>query len=134
MPSFEVDDSQLTAFAKKMARFLPALQHAIDANDPEQAETLRHLIQVKASGRPGPEIVTGAYRNSFLVARGTNGYRVYTAAPQAHRLEYGFIGTDSLGRVYAQGPFPHIRPATEEFRPIYRRSIAQIPRRVWREL
>jgi hypothetical protein len=34
-------------------------------------------------------------------------------APQAHRLEVGFHGADSLGRVYNQGPRPHFGPAAD---------------------
>jgi len=29
----------------------------------------------------------------------------------ARRIEYGFVGTDSLGRVYHQAPQPYMRPA-----------------------
>ena len=31
--------------------------------------------------------------------------------PYAHRLEYGFVGTDSLGRHYNQAAQPYMRPA-----------------------
>lgn len=31
--------------------------------------------------------------------------------PYARRIEFGFIGTDSLGRHYHQGPRPYMRPA-----------------------
>lgn len=31
--------------------------------------------------------------------------------PYAHRIEFGFIGTDSLGRNYHQAPEPYMRPA-----------------------
>lgn len=32
---------------------------------------------------------------------------VWTDAPQAARLEFGFVGADSLGRHYSQGPRSH---------------------------
>lgn len=32
----------------------------------------------------------------------------------ARRIEYGFHGTDSLGRQYDQGPQPYMRPAFDE--------------------
>lgn len=58
---------------------------------------------------------TGAYARSIRseVKRGVTGstIAVFTEHPAAHRLEYGFVGADSLGRVYAQEPRPHWRPA-----------------------
>ncbi len=33
--------------------------------------------------------------------------------PQARRIELGFQGKDSLGRVFNQPPFPYLRPAAE---------------------
>jgi trans-2-enoyl-CoA reductase len=35
---------------------------------------------------------------------------VGTTAPQARRLEFGFVGADSLGRVYNDAPLPHFEP------------------------
>lgn len=72
-------------------------------------------IRGNASGRPGPNVITGAYRNSWQAhthriphgAMCTLG----TDAPQGRRLEFGFVGIDSLGRHYAQPPFPHVQPA-----------------------
>lgn len=80
-------------------------------------------VQAKASGRPGPNTPTGDYRRSihmqtsegllgltpggFVVAVGTN-------KPQGRRLEFGFVGRDSLGRVYNQPPYPHFGPALDE--------------------
>ena len=34
--------------------------------------------------------------------------------PQGPRLEFGFVGADSLGRIYNQAARPHIRPALDE--------------------
>ena len=36
--------------------------------------------------------------------------------PQGPRLEFGFVGADSLGRIYNQAARPHIRPALDENR------------------
>jgi hypothetical protein len=80
-------------------------------------DAVARKVQSNASGRPGPEIVTGAYVDSFSTSVATAGDSVTgtvgTDAPQALRLEYGFVGTDSLGRRYNQPPFPHWRPAAE---------------------
>lgn len=72
-------------------------------------------IRGNASGRPGPNVITGAYRNSWRAE--TRGLphgamcTIGTDAPQGRRLEFGFTGTDSLGRNYNQPPFPHVQPA-----------------------
>lgn len=78
---------------------------------------LQRRVKENASGRPGPNIITGDYVKSieyhpYDVSRG-QGAEVFSRAPQAFRLEYGFIGVDSLGRHYQQPPFPHFRPAIE---------------------
>lgn len=65
----------------------------------------------------GPGVVTGRLRNSITVTSkgpvGATGYQA-TVAPTviyARRLELGFTGSDSLGRRYAQPPYPFMRPA-----------------------
>lgn len=67
---------------------------------------------------PGPNVATGDYRGSITLetARDATGpvAHVTSNAPQAFRLEYGFNGTDSLGRSYRQPPYPHWRPAAEK--------------------
>lgn len=74
-------------------------------------------IQSNASGRPGPRVQTGQYRRSWQMERGHSAggpsVMVGTSAVQANRLEYGFVGADSLGRVYNQPPFPHVGPAVQ---------------------
>lgn len=42
--------------------------------------------------------------------------RVFTDNPYAARLEFGFIGTDSLGRNINQGPRPYWRPVIAKSR------------------
>lgn len=90
--------------------------------------------RVNASGRPGPEIDTGEYIDSFYfevndqVAAGGEGATVDvgTDAPQALRLEYGFVGTDSAGRTYDQPPFPHWGPAMDVVEPEFEEAMAGI--------
>jgi hypothetical protein len=71
-------------------------------------------VRSGASGRPGPRAVTGDYRRSITLEMGlVDGFPaaiVGTISPQARRLEYGFVGADSLGRHYNQPPFPHWDP------------------------
>jgi hypothetical protein len=88
----------------------------------QQARLLRALIMEHASGRPGPNVITGQYRGSwksepFAVADG-GGAEVGTNAPQGRRLEYGFYDmTDSLGRHFFQVPRPHVEPSVNELSP-----------------
>lgn len=96
--------------------------------------TVRHhgqmlLTRIKqnASGRPGPNVITGDYRRSWTMRIGRNS-SIYTAwvgtnAPQGRRLEYGFVGVDSLGRHYNQPPFPHVEPALQVTAPEFARDI-----------
>ncbi|MFI2620391.1 HK97 gp10 family phage protein [Streptomyces sp. NPDC018584] len=94
----------------------------------QQARLARALIRERASGRPGPNIITGQYVASwriepFGVPHG-GGATVGTDAPQGRRLEYGFYDmTDSLGRHFFQVPRPHVEPAVNELSPEYERAF-----------
>ncbi|MEW2187765.1 hypothetical protein AB0900_31240 [Streptomyces cellulosae] len=105
----------------------PRLARAADRVGPEtnrtvqqQARLVRAMIRFNASGRPGPNIITGDYFDSwgpaqpFAVPDG-GGAIVGTDRPQGRRLEFGFMNMyDSLGRFYRQPPFPHVEPAVNE--------------------
>lgn len=91
---------------------------------------LHDTVRRNASGRPGPEIVTGAYVNSwFLVLHFVQNRfvtaSVFTLHPAAWRLEYGFVGVDRLGRHYNQPPFPHAIPALQEVAEIFAENIVE---------
>lgn len=81
------------------------------------AEMGRARIRGHASGRPGPNVISGDYRGSWKVPRPRRipyGAEcvIGTEAPQGRRLEFGFYQRyDSLGRYYLQRPFPHVGPA-----------------------
>lgn len=87
---------------------------------------LRTKVMAKASGRPGPRAITGDYRRSWTQKHTGGGSvsksEVGTNAVQARRLEYGFNGADSLGRIYNQPPYPHARPAFDEITPEFIRG------------
>ena len=83
---------------------------------------LQTRVKARASGRPGPNVVTGDYRRSI----GVQFYRdpkagfvavIGTNKPQGARLEFGFHGMDSLGRSYDQPPYPHFGPAFDQTKP-----------------
>lgn len=76
------------------------------------------VVRGRASGRPGPRVVTGDYRRSIVgdwaVVGGQVHGQVGTNAAQGPRLENGFVGPDVLGRVFNQPPFPHFGPSEPE--------------------
>ncbi|MGW0822517.1 HK97 gp10 family phage protein [Streptomyces sp. NPDC002845] len=103
---------------------------------PEVTGVVRHYamlletrIKAKASGRPGPNAPTGDYRRSWTHEVSANAVSVTavvgTSKPQARRLEFGFVGQDSLGRVFNQPPFPHVGPAVEEIRPLFLTTLGE---------
>lgn len=98
------------------------LEAAADGLSEATERRMRHVAQAgvarirqNASGRPGPNVITGQYRASWRSEIRGIPYgaecTIGTNAPQGRRLEFGFYGPDSLGRVYAQPPFPHVQPA-----------------------
>jgi hypothetical protein len=113
----------------------PRLERSADRVGPEtnrtvqqQARLARAMIRMNASGRPGPNIITGAYWDSwqvepFPVSDG-GGAVVGTTKPQGRRLEYGFYDmTDSLGRHFFQVPRPHVEPAVTELSADYEQAF-----------
>ncbi|MFE7565406.1 HK97 gp10 family phage protein [Streptomyces sp. NPDC057539] len=107
--------------AATLARMGPAVRSRTRAITRHHAMLLRVRIQKNASGRPGPNVITGQYRASWdvkvTVAGGQVTAMVFTDAPQQRRLEYGFVGVDRLGRQYRQPPYPHIEPAFQRTQP-----------------
>jgi hypothetical protein len=99
---------KLELAAKKIG---PAIAHGV-----EHTGTLgKARIAGNASGRPGPNVITGDYRGSWRTETRRLPYGAIctlgTDRPQGRRLEWGFTGTDSIGRSYNQPPFPHVQPA-----------------------
>ncbi len=105
-------DELADKFDRSAARIGPAIARGV-----KHTATLGQArIRGNASGRPGPNVITGDYRSSWQAtpprrlpygAMCTLG----TDEPQGRRLEFGFVGIDSLGRHYNQPPFPHVQPA-----------------------
>lgn len=121
----------------------PRLEQAADRVGPEtnrtvqqQARLARAMIRFNASGRPGPNIITGDYFDSwrtepFGVPDG-GGAVVGTDRPQGRRLEFGFMNMyDSLGRFYRQPPFPHVEPAVHELSDEYADAFADALDRIF---
>jgi hypothetical protein len=78
----------------------------------------------------GPRLITGDYNRSINL-RMSGGPVAPTATvgtdrPQGPRLEFGFVGVDSLGRHYDQPPYPHFGPAFDEIAPQFEAAIAGV--------
>lgn len=104
-------DEMADKLDRAAARIGPAIARGV-----EHTGTLGQArIRGNASGRPGPNVITGAYRNSWQTVNRRLPHGAMctlgTDAPQGRRLEFGFTGIDSLGRHYNQPPFPHVQPA-----------------------
>jgi hypothetical protein len=103
-----------------------AAEFALDAAEVEaacrdltrqNAQELRRRIQENANtgihGPREPHIpgTTGRFTGGGRAVSAS----VWTNAPQANRLEYGFWGmTDRIGRTFHQPAYPHIGPAVDE--------------------
>lgn len=74
---------------------------------------------------------TGTLRRSIqVIERGPMDVVVGSELPYAARIEFGFAGTDSLGRVYSQAAQPYLRPAIEETRGRMQQIFAEEVRRL----
>ncbi|WP_030756549.1 HK97 gp10 family phage protein [Streptomyces sp. NRRL F-5135] len=118
------------------------LEHASDRVGNTLYQAVKHTgtignarIRGNASDRPGPNVITGQYRNSWRSVTNRIPYgaqcTIGTAAPQGRRLEFGFMGmTDSLGRTYHQPPFPHAGPALPVITTVLRGQVALAVREI----
>jgi hypothetical protein len=108
-----VQVSFLVVGARELAARLLAKAATLDA---ELEVTLKRNAQAALQRvRQRAPVRTGRYRDSWHVERdGRGSYVVATDEPYGRRLEYGFVGTDALGRHYAQAPRPHLNPAADE--------------------
>ena len=113
----EVDTSQIEAQFRKAAQGNAAISRAIG----------RGGLLLETAIKAHAPVDTGDYRRSWNT-RLTNTpsgpiATVGTNKPQGRRLEFGFTGTDAIGRTYNQPPQPHVEPAILQSRP---KIIAEI--------
>lgn len=80
----------------------------------KQAEFLKNAVIEEAGKRfnitdydQSIHITQGGWQGDLTDAE------VYSSAKQAHRLENGYSGTDSLGRTYHDPPRAHFEPAAQ---------------------
>lgn len=90
------------------------------------AETLKDRAVLHSQGRPGPNVITGQFRDAWTVAVGRYDAIVANGSVYAARLEFGFVGVDSLGRMYSQPPFPSLSPAVGESEDLLSDTLAEV--------
>lgn len=132
--SFGIEVKGVKKMMNKLERYPHEVDKELDYTVKAFGESLRLNCVRHASGPPGPMIQTGAYVAEMTVEIRRKGVVVYNNSPQAARLEYGFYGADSLGRVYHQPPFPHMRPALFETFAEYWPVFKDIPTNVWERM
>ena len=120
--SFTADFSQVKLSQQQLDAFVQIMEKGIVTISNQYAVILRDRIRANATGAPGPQVVTGQYISTIQVTDDQQP-TVASSAPQAPRLEYGFMGTDALGRVYNQPPFPHWQPAIDVTEPEYIQAL-----------
>lgn len=113
--------------ADRLERSADRIGPAIERRMQHVGEVGRGLIRGNASGRPGPNIITGQYWASWQSVTRAIPYGAQctlgTDRPQGRRLEFGFTGIDSIGRYYDQPPFPHVGPAIPLIEAVLRQGM-----------
>lgn len=110
---------------KAVATRLAATAVGVDAQVGAKVVHWAHMLEGGIKSRA--PVRTGDYRRSWSTAMtGPMAASVGTNKPQARRLEYGFVGADSMGRHYNQAPQPHVRPAVAEIEDAFVKDIATV--------
>lgn len=88
-------------------------------------------LKIEADVKRTAPVDQGTYRDLLhasvpaAVTETSISVEIGSAMPYACRLEWGFSGTDSLGRSYNQAPRPHWRPAFDNNKQTAKEIIAQ---------
>jgi Bacteriophage HK97-gp10, putative tail-component len=109
---------------KAVAAMLLRAATTVDAQVARKVTYWAHMLETGIKSRA--PVRTGDYRRSWSTQVNGMTARVGTNKPQARRLEYGFVGADSLGRHYNQAPRPHVRPAFDAVRGPFLKDIATV--------
>lgn len=132
---FVIDTSDLGVLAKDLKAYNLRTKRNVNKTMNGYVDKLRDEVRRRASGRPGPRSITGRYANSIKARRGKGidsySILVWSDHPASLRLEYGFVGVDSLGRMYSQPPYPHFRPAIAHIEPRLRKALADQLEKAW---
>lgn len=99
----------------------------LQANVKRRAAEPRYAERPKPEGSDeGPRIITGDYNRSIYLRITPTSAEVGTNKPQGRRLEFGFSGTDSLGRTYDQPPYAHFGPGFDDTVPGYMAALSAV--------
>lgn len=83
----------------------------------QRAIRVESAAKENATGRPGPNVISGRLRGSITWRLGVDAEGLYaeigTNVEYGRRIELGFTGVDSLGRTYDQPAYPFLLPALE---------------------
>jgi hypothetical protein len=110
-PGWHVEFVGMPALNRKLAAIGEAWEQAADDATREIADETLAAAQARV------KVKSGDLRASGKVVRlERHQYAVVFDKPYAARIEFGFHGTDSLGRKYNQAAQPYLRPAWEEKR------------------
>jgi len=111
-----------------------AFQAALDAlmlrvSAASAAAVKTAALAIQAAGMANTKVVSGTNRRSWRTeSAGPYAAFVGPTMIYSRRLELGFEGADSLGRVYHQAPKPYVRPTYEsmlpKIRPFFVTSIS----------
>jgi HK97 gp10 family phage protein len=122
MLTVEVEIGQ--EFRSSIARAEQAVERAIT-----DAMSIAAMEAANEARRRAP-YKTGTLRRSIEVKEmGPRQVAVGSGQPYAARIEFGFAGRDSLGRLYNQPAKPYLRPAIEETRQRMAQVFAEEVRR-----
>lgn len=135
MIDFSADTAELAILANDLRAYNIRTKRQINRTMDKYVGKTADTVRKYANGRPGPNRITGRYANSIKAMRGSGPemYKivVWSDHPASHRLEYGFVGIDSMGRIYHQPPYPHFRPAIAEISPRLVKDLRDTILRAW---
>lgn len=123
--SFRFETTGFTELAAHLHLRSSAIQAQVQVGLERSINKLQDMTEARSSGRPGPNIITGSYHDSWFTAVADGQAVLSNFQPQALRLEFGFVGVDSLGRHYSQPPYAHLGPAVIEFQPEFGDILTQ---------
>jgi hypothetical protein len=114
----------------QVAALGPSVNGRVAAITARDGMILETLVRSYASGAPGPQVITGEYEQSIqyqglhIIPGLLIEAHVSSSEPFAHRLEYGFMGVDALGRTVQEAPRPHFAPAMARLAVVYPADVA----------
>lgn len=120
---FYHDEVYLAYRKKTKQNMVKAMKHTVNA--------CKELVGKTGAqpSRPGeaPRKVTGELQRSIHSKveedqQEVRGY-LYSTSPYALRMEFGFYGTDSMGRTYNQAPRPFLRKTVDQERMNIKRIV-----------